>query len=255
MDTLTQALLGGAVGYLVAGKQAPRKALLTGAAIAVLPDLDVFIRHANDLDAMTLHRSWTHSWLVHTLIAPLLALLLSRFDHSLSWRRWCLLIWLVLVTHSGLDALTVYGTQLFWPFMPNPASGGSIFIIDPIYSLLLFIGFIGVLFWPSVKTHRLMLISFVLSCLYLIWGFAAQQWVASQTRAALDELNIDYQHFQVSAAPLNTLLWRIIVVNDEYYYQGFRSVFDGDTPLELSRYERGLNTIPLIKDSAALAKV
>ncbi|MDX1573957.1 MAG: metal-dependent hydrolase [Methylophaga sp.] len=255
MDTLTQALLGGAVGYLVAGKQAPRKALLTGAAIAVLPDLDVFINYANDLDKMTLHRSWTHSWLMHTLLAPLLALLISRLDNSLSWPRWFLLIWLVLVTHSGLDALTVYGTQLFWPFMPNPASGGSVFIIDPIYSLLLLIGFIGILFRPSVKTHRVMLISFVLSCLYLIWGFAAQQWVASQTRAALDEQNIDYQHFQVSAAPLNTLLWRIIVVNDEYYYQGFRSVFDGDIPLSLTRYERGHKTVSLVNDAPALNKI
>ncbi|MDT8311810.1 MAG: metal-dependent hydrolase [Methylophaga sp.] len=255
MDTFTQALLGGAVGYLVAGKKAPRKALLAGAAIAVLPDLDVFINYANDLDKMTLHRSWTHSWLVQTLLAPLLALLLSRFDKSISWPRWFLLIWLVLVTHSGLDALTVYGTQLFWPFMPHPASGGSVFIIDPVYSLLLLMGCIGVLFWPGGKSQRLMLISFALSCLYLMWGFAAQQWVAAQTRTALAEQGIAYQHYQVSAAPLNTLLWRVIVVSDEYYYQGFRSVFDGDAAFELTRYERGQKTISLFKDAPALAQI
>lgn len=255
MDTVTQALLGGAVGYLVAGKQAPRKALLAGAAIAVLPDLDVFISYANDLDKMTLHRSWTHSWLLHTLIAPLLALLISRFDTTISWQRWTVLIWLTLVTHAGLDALTVYGTQLFWPFMPHPASGGSVFIIDPIYSLLLLTGFIGVLLRPSVKTQRLMLTTFGLSCLYLVWGFAAQQWVTAQTRATLAEQNIAYQHFQVSAAPLNTLLWRIIVVGEDNYYQGFRSVFDGDTPLELTRYDRGNAALTQIEDSPALSRI
>ncbi len=255
MDTLTQALLGGAVAYAVAGKDSPRKALLAGAAIAVLPDLDIFINYANDLDKMTFHRSWTHSWLVHTLIAPLLAMLISRFDKSLSWLRWVLLIWLVLVTHTGLDALTVYGTQLFWPFMPHPASGGSIFIIDPIYSLLLLVWFVGVLFWPSIKTHRLMLTTFGLSCLYLIWGFAAQQWVAAQTRVTLAEQNIDYQHLQVSAAPLNTLLWRVVVVGDEFYYQGFRSVFDGDAPLELMRYQRGNNIIELVSESPTLTRI
>lgn len=255
MDTLTQALLGGAVAYAVAGKQSPRKALLAGAAIAVLPDLDIFINYANDLDKMTLHRSWTHSLLVHTLIAPLLALLISRFDKSIRWPRWFLLIWLVLVTHAGLDALTVYGTQLFWPFTPHPASGGSVFIIDPLYSLLLLAGFVGVLFWPSIKTHRLMLTTFSLSCLYLIWGFAAQQWVATQARATLTEQNIDYQHLQVSAAPLNTLLWRVVVVGDEFYYQGFRSVFDGDAPLELTRYQRGKNVMSLLGKAPTLARV
>jgi len=255
MDTLTQALLGGAVAYAVAGKQSPRTALLAGAAIAVLPDLDVFINHANDLDKMTLHRSWTHSWLVHTLLAPLLALVISRFEYRISWQRWTVLIWLVLVTHAGLDALTVYGTQLFWPFMPHPASGGSIFIIDPLYSLLLLAGFVGVLFRPSIKTHRLMLTTFGLSCLYLIWGFAAQQWVAAQTRATLAEQNIDYQHLQVSAAPLNTLLWRVVVVGDEFYYQGFRSVFDGDAPLDLTRYQRGNNVVELVGESATLTRI
>lgn len=254
MDTLTQALLGGAVAYAVAGKQSPRKALLVGAAIAVLPDLDIFINYANDLEKMIQHRSWTHSWLIHTLIAPLLALLVSRFDKSLSLPHWFLLIWLVLVTHAGLDALTVYGTQLFWPFMPNPASGGSVFIIDPIYSLLLLAGFIGVLFGPSIKSHRIMLTTFSLSCLYLIWGVAAQQWIAAETRATLAQQNIDYQHLQVGAAPLNTLLWRVIVVSDEYYYQGFRSVFD-DESLELTRYQRGKKVVPLVENSPTLARV
>lgn len=255
MDTVTQALLGGAVGYLVAGKKAPRKALLTGAAIAVLPDLDVLINYANDLDKMTLHRSWTHSWLIQTLLAPILALLISHFDKTISWRRWTALVWLALVTHSALDALTVYGTQLFWPFMPHPASGGSVFIIDPIYSLLLLAGFIGILFWPSIKTRKLMLTVFSLSMIYLGWGLTAQQWISAQTKTTLIENNIDYQHFQVSAAPLNTLLWRIVVVTEDKYYQGFRSVFDGDSPLVLTEYDRGIDALSVLKDSPALTRI
>ncbi|MCX4189375.1 metal-dependent hydrolase [Methylophaga sp. OBS3] len=255
MDTVTQALLGGAVGYLVAGKKAPRKALLTGAAIAVLPDLDVFISYANDLDKMTLHRSWTHSWLIQTLLAPILALLISYFDKTISWQRWTVLIWLALVTHSALDALTVYGTQLFWPFMPHPASGGSVFIIDPIYSLLLLAGFIGILFWPSIKSRKLMLTVFSLSMVYLGWGLTAQQWVTAQTKTTLIENNINYQHFQVSAAPLNTLLWRIVVVTEDKYYQGFRSVFDGDAPLVLTEYDRGIEALSVLSDSPALTRI
>lgn len=240
MDTLTQALLGGAVGYAVAGRKAPRKALLVGAAIAILPDLDIFIQHSNDLDTMTLHRSWTHSWLIQSFLAPLIALLISRFDKQLDFKTWWLIIWLVFVTHAGLDALTVYGTQLFWPFMPSPASVGSVFIIDPVYSLLLLTGFIWVLFKPShLRSHRLMLGALIFSTAYLGWGLGAQQWITHQALAELQKQQIKFDHLQVSAAPLNTVLWRVLGVNEDFYYEGFRSVFDGDAAWALREYPRG----------------
>ena len=178
MDTITQALLGGAVSYAVAGKTSRRKAMLWGAAIAVVPDLDVFIPYDNDLDSMTFHRSWTHSWLVHTAAAPLIAALLYRVDKTFRFTTWWLMIWLVLVTHAGLDALTVYGTQLFWPLMPPPVSGGSVFIIDPTYTIPLLAGFIAILSRPGHDlSTRLMRYGFAFSCLYLLWGVGAQQWM------------------------------------------------------------------------------
>lgn len=240
MDTLTQALLGGAIGYAVAGRKVPRKAILVGAAIAVLPDLDIFIQHSNDLDTMTLHRSWTHSWIIQTLLAPLIALFISRFDTQLDFKTWWLMIWLVWVTHAGLDALTVYGTQLFWPFMPSPASGGSVFIIDPVYSLPLFAGFMCVLLKPArIVSHRLMIGALIFCTAYLGWGFGAQQWVKKEVLAELEKQQIEFDHLQVSAAPLNTLLWRVLIVSEDIYYEGFRSVFDGDIALRLRGYPRG----------------
>lgn len=240
MDTLTQALLGGAVGYAVAGRTAPRKAMLVGAAIAVLPDLDVFIQQSHDLDAMTLHRSWSHSWLIQPLLAPLLALMISRFDKQLNFKTWWLVSWLALVTHSALDALTVYGTQLFWPFMPSPASGGSVFIIDPVYSLPLLVGFLWILIKPAQPSSRgLMLGALIFSSSYLGWGLIAQQWIKAQLITELELQQIQTDHLQVSAAPLNTLLWRFVVVNEHSYYEGYRSIFDQQAAWDLRQYPRG----------------
>ncbi len=39
-------------------------------------------------------------------------------------------MWLALVTHPLLDAMTVYGTQLALPFTNHPYGVGSVFIID-----------------------------------------------------------------------------------------------------------------------------
>jgi len=256
MDTLTQALLGGAVGYAVAGKTSRRKAMLWGAAIAVAPDLDVFIPYDNDLDSMTFHRSWTHSWFVHTAIAPLLAAVIHRLDATFSFKTWFMLFWLALVTHAGLDALTVYGTQLFWPLMPSPASGGSVFIIDPTYSIPLLAGFLAILFLPRRgSSDKLMRYSFMFSCLYLVWGLGAQQWVSHQAKQSLAEHDIEHQHMQVSATPFNTVLWRVLVVNDDHYYEGFHSLLDNERSIRFNEYDRGGDLITQTQSLPALQRI
>lgn len=256
MDTVTQALLGGAVGYMVAGKKSPRKAVLWGAAIAVLPDLDIFIPHETDLASMTLHRSWSHSWFVQTAVAPLLALLLHRFDKTFSYFSWFLMTWLALITHSGLDALTVYGTQLFWPLMPSPVSGGSVFIIDPTYSIPLLIGFLAVLIAPDkIISMKLMRYTFAFSCVYLTWGLHAQQWVEHEAETAFAEQGIEVDHMQVSATAFNTLLWRVIAVNDEYYFEGFHSIFEGRQPIIFKAYDRGVELIDKVEHYPAYKRI
>ena len=61
MDSLTQAALGAAVGYAVMGRQIGPKAMLWGAVIATVPDLDVFVPLGSDVDDFTKHRSASHS--------------------------------------------------------------------------------------------------------------------------------------------------------------------------------------------------
>ncbi|MBE0440325.1 MAG: metal-dependent hydrolase [Gammaproteobacteria bacterium] len=257
MDTLTQALLGGAVGFVVAGKTSPRKAVLWGAAIAILPDLDVFIPYDNDLAATTNHRSWSHSWLIQSLLAPLLAWLLYRFDKTVQFKQWWLLVWFALITHSGLDALTVYGTQLFWPFMPSPYSGGSVFIIDLFYTLPLLLGFIAIVLRPNTLTSQLTIkTGLTLSCIYLAWGLLAQNWVADNAKRDLAAQHIKTEKILVTATPFNTLLWRILVVDDDVYYEGFRSVFDGSGPITFTQYKRNSpELINALQDSDTLQRL
>ncbi len=256
MDSVSQIVLGGAVAFAVAGKTSPRKAILYGAAIAVLPDLDVLVQYADDISSVTKHRSWSHSWLVQTLIAPILALLLRRLEPVFSFKQWLLLIWLALVTHSCLDAQTVYGTQLFWPFMPPPYSGGSVFIIDPLYTIPLLIGFIAVLFRPlSLLSHKLSNLGLILSSIYLVWGLFAQSWMLSNVKKELVTQGIETDKILVMATPFNTLLWRIMVIENDFYYEGFRSVFDGERPSLFEQYDRHPDLIYKLKELPSLQRL
>ncbi len=254
MDSITQALLGGAVGVAVAGRRHPRRAWLYGALAGTAPDLDVFIDYGDAVENFVRHRGPTHSWLVHTVAAPLLAWVMAALDRRFSYRRHLALLWLVLVTHAGLDALTVYGTQLLWPLPLPPVSGGSVFIIDPLYSLPLALLAIGIFARPS-RPLRLAGISLALSSAYLLAGLVAQQWMERRVEATLARQGIEAEAVDVTAAPFNIALWRIVVMTPTRYLQGFASLFDDDPAVRFTAYDRGNALAPLLDGSPALARL
>lgn len=141
MDSITQAVLGAALQGAVLGRIQGRRALVYGAVLATVPDLDVVIRYADPVSQMTYHRGFSHSIFVLTGLALLLAWMVSAVarrrwpDKGYSLTRLFLAFWLVLVTHPILDAFTVYGTQLLWPLHLTPQSWAAVFIIDPLYTV------------------------------------------------------------------------------------------------------------------------
>ena len=137
MDSITQAVLGASIQGAMLGRWQGRKALLYGAMLGTLPDLDVVIDYGDAVADMTFHRGFSHSLFVLTGLALLLTWLVRRFRYNpdYSSQRLFLTLWLVLITHPLLDSFTSYGTQLFWPLMPIPTAWSTIFIIDPMYTV------------------------------------------------------------------------------------------------------------------------
>ena len=72
MDSLTQAVLGATVQTALLGRWQGRRAILYGAALATLPDLDVVIDYGDAVKEMTYHRGFSHSLFVLTGLALLL---------------------------------------------------------------------------------------------------------------------------------------------------------------------------------------
>ena len=137
MDSLTQIVLGAAVGEAVLGKKVGNKAMLYGAIAGTIPDLDVLSRYVVDtVTATEWHRGFSHSILFSVLFAPFFGWLVWKLDRkrNATWTDWSWLFFWGLFTHPILDAFTTWGTQLFWPFETRLAFQ-SIFVIDPLYTL------------------------------------------------------------------------------------------------------------------------
>lgn len=256
MDSLTQIALGSAVTVAVMGRRtATWKAALWGAVAGTLPDLDALIDHGDAVLNMVLHRAESHALLYLSLGAPLLAWLVARWHRETAlFPRWWLALWLALITHPLLDALTVYGTQLLLPFTAHPYAVGSLFIIDPLYTLPLLVGVIGALaVRQPAAGRRWNLAGLAVSTLYIGWSLWAQHAVTQVAQASLGQQGLQAQRLLVTPTAFNTVLWRVVAVTPTHYHESFRSLLDGPaTAMRWTAHERGA---ALMTEHAALAPV
>jgi inner membrane protein len=240
MDTITQIALGASVGEAVVGRQVGRRAALWGGICGLLPDLDVLIPLGDAVKEFTYHRSASHSLFVLTALTPLLVALILKFSPTLAQyrRRWYMLVWLALTTHILLDSFTVYGTQIFWPLKTPPVMWSTIFIIDPVYTLPLLGGLLASLILSRQRNrgHLLNRAGLILSSLYLAWSIGAKLHVTATAHADLQRQGIAYTQVLTGPTPFNTVLWRILVMDERGYYEGFYSLLDQTTQVAFTHY-------------------
>jgi len=238
MDSLSQIVLGSAIGISVLGKRtAVWKSAMWGGIAGTLPDLDALVDFGDAVSNMVYHRAESHSLFYLSLLAPLMAWGVSRLDNQKPlFGRWWLALWLVLFTHPLLDYFTIYGTQLLQPFSSHPFGLGSMFIVDPLYTLPLLIGVITAMIGKQSAGLRWNALALAFSCLYLGWSVAAQQMVKSAVRENLAARGISDSRFLVSPTALNTVLWRVVVLRPGGYEEGFYSLLDTERRIQLDAF-------------------
>jgi len=240
MDTVTQIALGAAVGEAALGRKVGKRAILWGGICGLFPDLDVLVPLGDAVKDFTYHRSASHSLLVLALLTPIFVWLILKIHPQtrIHLKKWGLLVYLAFATHVILDCFTVYGTQIFWPLGTPPVMWSTIFIIDPLYSMPLIVGVLIVLI-SSRKTRRGHIINTAclsLSTLYLFWCVGAKWHVENVVHASLRQQNITQQAVLTIPSPFNSLLWRILVMDDKGYYEGYYSLFDKTDSIQVRQY-------------------
>ena len=233
MDSITQFSLGAAIGIAISPKKTPKIAIISGL-LASLPDLDILIHYSNDLESVVNHRGFSHSLFFLTLVSPLLALIVFKVFNHISYFRWWLITFLVLITHTLLDSFTIYGTSLFLPFSDEKIMLGSIFVIDPIYTLPLLISFVYLLIRKKpwlIQGKSFNTMALVFSQLYLLFGIAMQQIL---TPAG---------HAFATPTPFNSYLWRIVKVDEENISEYFVDIFGNQKSAVSIKNQQSLKSI------------
>lgn len=233
MDSLTQFVLGAGVGAVfLAPKIGARKAVVLGGVLGTLPDLDTFLPAADVVDAFVSHRGASHSIIVHALVTPLLGEAVLRIFKGLKRERLRVYaaVFLILATHALIDAMTIYGTRILWPLVQDPLGVGSIFIIDPIYTLPLLIMSLWALFaggW-SDRLRRASYGALALSSAYLLLTLGLQAHMTGRAEGLLKSAGVTPERLLVIPTPLNTLYWKAIAIDGGRYINIYLPLFGDD---------------------------
>ena len=261
MDSLTQIVLGAAVGEAVLGRKIGNKAMLYGAIAGTIPDLDVLASFFTDtVSALEIHRGFTHSIFFSVLFAPIFAFIVTKYETYKNFKNWTLLFFWAFITHPILDAQTTWGTQLFWPLDIRLAFK-NIFVVDPLYTIPFLVFLILAMRQKKASEKRRLYnnLGLCISSLYLVVTLILKGVSYQKFTKELAEQNISYKTIKTKPTPLNALLWTANIETEKSYLIGNSSFLD-QHPIQFSEYPKNhylLGDIakhPKIKRMIAISK-
>lgn len=253
MDSLTQIVLGAGVAEAMIGHKVGNKALLWGAILGTVPDLDrLSLLFMDVVDSNHVHRGFSHSILFFVLAAPLFGYLLGKIHarDRLSLWEWSHMSFWALFTHALLDAFTTWGTKLFWPFSDYPVAFKTIFVVDPLYTVPFLVCMIAVLFLlrGNPKRKRWVKAGLWISSGYLLITVINKQVFNALFEAQFEAQQLDVLRYETKPTPINNILWTANAEVKDGYYIGYRSYLDSDPNIQFSYFPKNHDLLKPVAD-------
>ena len=243
MDSLSQIVLGAAVGEILLGRKLGNKAMLLGAIVGTLPDLDVIYNFfdSNAASHLRAHRGYSHSMFTHLLISVPLAWWSVRVSDKIrSFKPWYQFWFLVLFTHALLDCFTTYGTRLLLPFTDYQVAFNNIAVVDPLYTIPFLILLVMAMFFKrtSMARRRLAWSGIAISCTYIVLTFGLKYQAHQIFRADLEEKGIRGVELNATPTIFNSILWSAQAYDDDTVRFAEYSYLRPEMPIEWVAYPR-----------------
>lgn len=214
MDPFSHAIVGGTAAALSCRKShALKSAIICGALAGMSPDMDVLIRSASDpMFGLKFHRYITHALIAAPVIALVMAWLLRWIFRQQSFKTLYLFCIIGVAMHGVLDAMTNYGTHLFWPFTPRRESWSIISIIDPIFTFTL----LGLLIATyRTKKRQYAAIGAAFALCYWGLGYYQREQATTNMMQLAESRGHTVERYEVKPSFANLVVWRM-----QYLYDG-----------------------------------
>lgn len=259
MDSLTQIVLGAAVGEAVLGKKVGNKAILWGAIAGTIPDLDVLNKLFFDsVTSNELHRGFSHSIVFSLIFAPIFGWIVFKIykGKKATWQGWTKLMFWGLFTHPLLDMHTSWGTQLLWP-LEYKFSYNNIFVVDPLYTLpfLTFLIFAMAQKRGTVKREKLNRMGLYVSSAYMFLTIVFKGVTYFVFKNSLQKNNIEYVEMETKPTPLNSILWTANVETEDSFLIGYYSLLDKDKDISWRNFPKNHELLGAYKNDPMIGRL
>lgn len=257
MDSLSQIVLGAAVGEVVLGRKIGNKAMVWGGIAGTIPDLDIIASpFLTELEALSFHRGITHSIFFAVFGAILFGWILNWCYKNkekpigrVTTKEWSWFFFWCFITHTLLDCCTMYGTQVFAPFSDYRLAFSIVAVADFFYTIPFIICLIIASRFrkDDKRRSRWNWMGIAWSCFYLLLTFFNKQHVTSVYKSELVKQGIEYERLLVGPTILSNFLWSGAVETRDQdqsieYYLSQYSVFDS-SPIKFSPVRQNLELL------------
>lgn len=237
MDPLTHAAAGALVGNAHRGRTRSRALLWLALVAGVFPDIDSFIGLGNPERFLIHHRGITHSLAGGAVITLGLAFAMRFFSKSTPFRSALSVTGIAVLGHIFLDWITSFGTQLLAPFSNHRFAADGIFIIDPLFTISLWI-----LVWFSgrspLRRSTVALMGLGLILAYPAANIGARLAATAHLEDKLQNEGVRFDRVRLSPEILTPLFWKVVVVEGELYRMAGFSMLNPGRPLEFEDFQK-----------------
>lgn len=260
MDSLTQIVLGAAVGEAFMGKKVGNRAPLWGAIGGTIPDLDfVTSIFQGDFDYLVSHRGFTHSITFCLLFAPLMGVIIQKIYKG-KWgtrNEWAKLSFWAFFTHTLLDCCTSWGTQLFYPFSDYRVALNNIFVADPLYTVPFLLCVLAVLFINRESKWRriINLTGIIISSSYLLLTFINKATVNMVFEQALHNKGKSTLRYSTYPTPLNNVLWYVVAEGPYEYNIGLYSLLSKERNVTFTSIPKNHQPVKGMEDNYVIDRL
>jgi inner membrane protein len=244
MDTITHVLTGGVIAKAIDDEKIGNWGTIAGLAMGFFPDSDFILGLFNRQFYLEYHRDFTHSLILVPFYALFFSWLFVKISKRHTFWNYYKICLPVLVSHVILDLLTSYGTMILSPFSEHRFSWDLVFIIDLVFSGIVFFPLVVSIFWKD-KAQWVCRGSLIGLALYILFCWVQHHQAIELTRAFAK--NLDEEIMQVGSLPqpISPFRWANYVETKDRVYQGFVDLTLKKPPRPLHRQAESLSNFSI----------
>jgi inner membrane protein len=238
MDTITHVLVGAVTARATAPDRVTSEQLsnkdrmIAGGIAAAYPDSDYITLLIDPLSFIAdWHRSETHSLLLLPIWSVLIGIVLANMTRRRTyWRELSLVCGLSLCSHILTDLITSWGIKLFAPFSDFSPALAVTYVIDPVFTLIMFITLVLVIYRQTRRTAR---IGLLVLAAYIGVQFGLKHHAENIAVAYIERQALEPAEVFAMPQPGSPFHWKLIVSNSKQHHMAHVDLIssnNNDTP-------------------------